>query len=73
MVAPKRYIYILTPGTCDYYLTGEKLWLRIPRGVYLELFRWSLKIITRILVRERQREFGTDTQNGRHTKEEEAM
>lgn len=24
MVAPKRYIYILTPGTYDYYLTGER-------------------------------------------------
>lgn len=70
--SPKRLVCFLIPGNCgfyfilqksEYYLILPKMWLRILRGVYLGLPRWTLNLVTSVLIRKSQR-YPTDRRGG---------
>lgn len=70
--SPKRLVCFLIPGNCgfyfilqksEYYLILPKMWLRILRGVYLGLPRWTLNPVTSVLIRKSQT-YPTDRRGG---------
>ena len=52
MVGPKRYVYVLTPRPCDYYLAKDVIKLRILKGELITRYPSESQMQSHVLLKE---------------------